>query len=143
MTEETPLITLEQFQTIMDAQLPVAAEGGLEVADIGFGSCSVRQPFLERFLRPGGTISGPTMFAMADAALWGATMSTIGPVVLVVTTSLTINFLKKPPPGPLVGDCRLLKRGKRLCYGEVLIHSEGDPDPVAHATGTYSIPPAR
>ena len=94
-----------------------------------------------RHLRPGGTISGPAMFALADVVLYVAILAQIGPVGLAVTTNLNINFLSKPPPGDLLGDCKLLKLGKRLAVGEVWLHSPGIDDPVAHATGTYSIPP--
>lgn len=91
-------------------------------------------------LRPGGTISGPSMFALADVALYAAVLAQIGPVALAVTTNLNINFLRRPAPGNLLGEARLLKLGKRLAVGEVLITAEDGGELVAHATGTYSIP---
>lgn len=94
-----------------------------------------------RHLRPGGTISGPTMFTAADLGLYVAVLANVGPVGLAVTTSMTINFLRKPGPTDLITQCRLLKLGKRLAVGEVSLFSEGTGEPVAHATGTYSIPP--
>jgi uncharacterized protein (TIGR00369 family) len=101
----------------------------------------LRLHYHERHLRPGGTISGPSMFALADLAMYVAVLASIGPVGLAVTTNLGINFLNKPEPGDLIGDCRLLKLGKRLAVGEVSIRRDGSDMLVAHATGTYSIPP--
>ena len=81
------------------------------------------------------------MMALADYALYAAILASIGPVELAVTTSLNINFLRKPLPGDLLGEARLIKLGKRLAVGEVQIHSVHSDDMVAHVTGTYSIPP--
>lgn len=93
-------------------------------------------------LRPGGTVSGPVLMAVADVALYVAVLGEIGIVPLAVTTSLTINFLRKPlPDRRVVGVCKLLKIGKALAVGEVTLYSEGNDVPVAHAVGTYSIPP--
>ena len=93
-------------------------------------------------LRPGGTVSGPTMMFLADTAMYAAILTTMGAVVLAVTTNLNINFLRKPEPHrALVGESWLMKVGKRLIVGEVIIYSQDDPEPVAHATCTYSIPP--
>jgi acyl-coenzyme A thioesterase PaaI-like protein len=94
-------------------------------------------------LRPGGTISGPSMFTLADVALYVAIVAALGTVGHAVTTHLTINFLHRPPPRDLIGEARLFKLGKRLAVGEVAIFSVGDPEMVAHATGAYSIPPRR
>ena len=93
-------------------------------------------------LRPGGTVSGPSMMLLADLAMYAAILNTIGSVVLAVTTNLNINFLRKPEPERnLVGESTLMKVGKRLIVGQVSIYSEDDPEPVAHATCTYSVPP--
>jgi len=92
-------------------------------------------------LRPGGTISGPSIFALADVALYVAILAQIGRVKLAVTTNLNINFLSKPAPRDLIGEALLLKLGKRLAVGEVRIWSDDEEALVAHATGTYSIPP--
>ena len=95
-------------------------------------------------LRPGGTVSGPVLMAVADVALYVAILGEIGIVPLTVTTSLTINFLRKPEATePIVGVCKLMKVGRTLAVGEVCLYSEGAPEPVAHAVGTYSIPPAK
>jgi uncharacterized protein (TIGR00369 family) len=106
-------------------------------------SARLRLHYRPDHLRPGGTISGPAIFALADVALYVAILAQIGRVKLAVTTSLTINFLRKPGPGDLIGEARLLKLGKRLAVGEVAMFSFGAPEIVAHATGTYSIPPRR
>jgi uncharacterized protein (TIGR00369 family) len=113
---------------------------GLTIERVDYGDVRVRRHFHENFIRPGGTISGPTMMELADFAMYVAVFSAIGPEPLAVTTNLSINFLRKPGQGDLVADARLLKVGKRLAVGEVAIYSDGAPDPVAHVTSTYSIP---
>jgi len=90
--------------------------------------------------RPGGTVSGPAMMGLADAAAWLATLSRIGPVALSVTSSLTINFLRKPPLADLRARASLLKLGRRLSVSEVHLLSEATGDLVAQATVTYAIP---
>ncbi|MBM7062817.1 PaaI family thioesterase [Pseudomonas sp. UL073] len=93
-------------------------------------------------LRPGGTVSGPTMMALADVALYVAVLGEIGIVPLAVTTNLTINFLRRPAAGQrLRGECQLMKVGKSLAIGEVSLYSAGNDEPVAHVVGTYAIPP--
>ena len=101
----------------------------------------LRLKVAERHLRPGGTISGPTLFALADVGAWCAVLAHIGPVALAVTTNLNINFLRKPEPGPLSCTCRLLKLGKRLAVIDASIFGADADELVAHATATYSIPP--
>lgn len=104
-------------------------------------TCRVREPFSERMLRPGGTVSGPTLMALADCAMYVVLLSAIGPVELAVTTNLTINFLRKGVAGQdILAEARLLKLGKRLAVGEVTLLSGASPDPIAHVTATYSIP---
>jgi uncharacterized protein (TIGR00369 family) len=92
-------------------------------------------------LRPGGTVAGPVLMGVADVAMYLAVLSAIGPIALAVTTSLNINFLRKPGTGDLVAETRLLKVGKQLAIGEVYLRTGDDPAVVAHATVTYSIPP--
>ncbi|WP_118132431.1 PaaI family thioesterase [Oceanicella sp. SM1341] len=92
-------------------------------------------------LRPGGTVSGPTMFALADCAYYLATLSMIGPKALAVTTSCSIDFMRKPGTAGLTAEARILKLGRVLSVGDVLIRSEGIEAPVARASLTYSIPP--
>jgi uncharacterized protein (TIGR00369 family) len=94
----------------------------------------------DEHLRPGGTVSGPTMFLLADVSFYLATLSMIGPKSLTVTTNCSINFLRKPNISDLISESRVLKIGKTLSVGDVLIYSKGIKEPVAHASLTYSIP---
>ena len=104
----------------------------------------VRLKVAERHLRPGGTVSGPTMFALADVGVYLAILARLGPVALAVTTNCSIDFLRKPAAGrDLLAEVRLLKLGRVLAVGDVLLFSEGDDAPVARASLTYSIPPKR
>ena len=105
------------------------------------GGCRVRRKFRESSLRPGGTISGPTMMGLTDFAMYVAVLASIGPVPLAVTTNLNINFLRKPTARDLIAEVRLIKLGKRLAVGDVRIYCDGEDEMVAHATSTYSIPP--
>ncbi len=135
-------MTREDLTAFLDLEFPQMHAGGrtYHVDEIGPLSARMRMDYHERHLRPGGTLSGPSMMALADLALYAAILAHIGPVGLAVTTSLNFNFLRKPEPRGLIAECRLLKLGKRLAVGEVSIFSEGNPEVVCHATGTYSIP---
>lgn len=113
------------------------------VVAVGDRAATLRHEVGEAELRPGGTVSGPVLMAVADVALYVAILGAIGIVPLAVTTSLTINFLRKPAAdAAIVAQCRLLKLGRSLAVGEVSLYSEGQAEPVAHAVGTYAIPPA-
>ena len=101
----------------------------------------VRMTAAEADLRPGGTVSGPAMFALADCAFYMAVLAVIGREALAVTTNCAIDFLRKPAPGGLTAEARILKLGRSLAVGDVLILSDGVKDPVARAGLTYSIPP--
>jgi uncharacterized protein (TIGR00369 family) len=116
-------------------------DSGLVIEDVWHGGARVRQRFREAQIRPGGTISGPTMMGLVDFTMYCAVLGAIGPVPLAVTTNLNINFLRLPARRDLMAEARLFKLGKRLAVGEVTIWSEGNDEPVAHATATYSIPP--
>jgi uncharacterized protein (TIGR00369 family) len=111
------------------------------IEEVGAGTARVRLVAGDDHLRPGGTVSGPAMMALADATMYVAILAAIGPVALAVTTNLSINFLKKPEPGDLIAECKLLKLGKRLAVGEVALHSMRSRELVAHCVATYSIPP--
>ena len=107
-------------------------------------SATIRKHIEFKHLRPGGTVSGPTMMELADAALYVTILNEIGLVGLAVTTNLNINFLNKPSAEKdLIAECKLIKVGKALIIGDVYLYSEGNEQPVAHAVGTYSIPPKR
>ncbi|BBK42731.1 hypothetical protein STVA_27510 [Allostella vacuolata] len=134
-------ITREEFDQLCAAELPFTTSFGFRLDRIGWGEAVCRAPFRSDSIRPGGTIAGPILMGLADFALYAAVLSRIGAVPLAVTTSLTTNFLRRPRPADVIAEARLLKLGRRLAYGEVLLRSEGEDDPVAHVTGTYSIPP--
>jgi uncharacterized protein (TIGR00369 family) len=133
--------TLEELRAyLLDVFPQVWARGEYAIEEVGSMSAAVRLSYHPDHLRPGGTISGPAMFALSDLALYVAILHEIGRVKLAVTTSLTINFLRKPEPRDLVGRAKLMKLGKRLAVGEVALFSDRSDEMVAHATGTYSIP---
>lgn len=113
-----------------------------ELVELAPMTIKMRLKVGEQHLRPGGTVSGPTMFALADVAVYLAVMAMIGPKGLSVTTSCAMDFMRKPQAGTdLICECRLLKLGRVLAVGDALIYSEGSDKPVARANMTYSIPP--
>lgn len=118
----------------------VAADFTVERADAA--GVTLRLRVAERHLRPGGTVSGPAMFGLADVAMYLAILSRIGPVALAVTVNCSIDFMRKPAAGrDVLAEARLLKLGRVLAVGDVLLFSEGGAEPVARAGMTYSIPP--
>jgi uncharacterized protein (TIGR00369 family) len=139
----TAKLSVKELERLLAVEFPhmFRPDGAYAIEQVWHGGCRVRRRFSERALRPGGTLSGATMMALADFAMYVAILGSIGWVPLAVTTNLNINFLRKPRLGALIAECRLLKLGKRLAVGEVTIREEGDEEPVAHATSTYSIPP--
>lgn len=135
------MATEQEIIEFIKAEFPQAKS---VIEDVGKGFSKVRRKIGDADLRPGGTVSGPTMMAVADFALYVALLGEIGIVPLAVTTNLNMNFLRKPlPERDLIGECKLLKVGKSLAVGEVSIYSAGSDEPVAHAVGTYAIPPKR
>jgi uncharacterized protein (TIGR00369 family) len=140
-----PALNAEEISELLHEIFPqtVYAGGGLTIERVAYGDVRVRREFHPRQLRPGGTISGPTMMQLADFTMYVAVFSAVGRKPHAVTTNLNINFLRKPAPAALLADARLLRVGKRLVFGEVTIYSEGEDAPVAHVTSTYSIPDDR
>ncbi len=134
------VLSLAQIRQFLDREFPQVG-GAFAVEEVGPMRARMRLIYQERHLRPGGTISGPAMFGLADVALYVAILANIGPVGQALTTNLNINFLKKPEPADLIGEARLIKLGKRLAVGEVSIFATTSDDLVAHAVGAYSIPP--
>ena len=134
-------ITAEEFEQLARERVPFVGQMGPRVAHIGAGTAVLRQPFHDVFLRPGGTVAGPVLMGLADAALYAAVLGRLGRVEEAVTASLNINFLRRPQPGDIIAEAKLLKLGKRLAVGEVGLYIDGDPELVAHVTATYSIPP--
>jgi uncharacterized protein (TIGR00369 family) len=135
-------MSVAELERFLRLEFPQAfSSGDISIESADGGSCLLRQKYSENMLRPGGTVSGPTLMALADFAMYVVLLSAIGPVGLAVTTSLNINFLRKGQPGQdVLAAARLLKLGKRLAVGEVSLLSGTSADPIAHVTATYSIP---
>ncbi|WP_273522131.1 PaaI family thioesterase [Rhodosalinus sediminis] len=133
----------EALAAFMAREFPqVAADFAIE--RVAPREIDVRLRVDERHLRPGGTVSGPSMFALADVSVYLAVLAMIGPEALAVTTGCSMDFMRKPAAGTdMIARCRLLKLGRVLAVGDVLLYSEGMAEPVARASMTYSIPPAR
>jgi uncharacterized protein (TIGR00369 family) len=142
MSGQMTVAELEKFLRTEFPQMYRGTSIAIEQAD--GRACRIREAYSEAMLRPGGTVSGPTLMALSDFAMYVVLLSAIGPVGLAVTTNLNINFLNKAPAGhDLIAEARLIKLGKRLAVGEVSLFSAAGSDPVAHVTLTYSIPPKR
>ncbi|WP_299813964.1 PaaI family thioesterase [uncultured Roseibium sp.] len=138
-----PVMNAQEIMEMLDREFPQIHAGGrvYSIDSVSSGQVVLRLTANEMHLRPGGTVSGPSMMALADLAAYVVILAHIGPVALAVTTSLNINFLRKPGPGDLLCTCRLLKLGKRLAVVECSLAGEGEEELVAHATATYSVPP--
>ena len=132
-------VTCDKFNEIIKVELPSAADSGIYLSNIDEGIAELVLPYNAKSLRPGGTIAGPFMMMLADVCMFAVVLSLLGEIKLAVTTSLNINFLRKPSECDLVARGNIIKLGKRLAVVEVSIYS--DEHIVAHATGTYSIPP--
>lgn len=131
------------LQAFLTAEFPQVADM-FRVEEVGDSLLRVRLIVGEEHLRPGGTVSGPTMFSLADVGVYLAILARIGPKALAVTTNCSIDFMRKPAAGvDLLCDTVLLKLGRVLAVGDCRIYSEGDDRPVARASLTYSIPPER
>ncbi|WP_432450183.1 PaaI family thioesterase [Aliiroseovarius marinus] len=136
-------MTQRDLQRFMEAEFPQVAED-FQVAEVSPMRAIIRKPIGKKHLRPGGTVSGPTMFALADVSIYLAILAMIGPKALAVTTNCSIDFMRKPAAdADLLAHASLHKLGRVLAVGDVLIYSEGDDRPVARASLTYSIPPER
>src|SRR3979411_677564 len=135
-------MSVAELEKFLLAEFPQAFSGGdISIESADGTSCLLRQRYSEQMLRPGGTVSGPTLMALADCAMYVLLLSAIGPVGLAVTTNLNINFLRKGLAGQdVLAVANLLKLGKRLAVGEINLLSGSSPDPIAHVTATYSIP---
>ena len=135
-------MSVAELEKFLHDEFPQVFRGGdLTIESADGQTCLLRQRYSDKMLRPGGTVSGPTLMALADCAMYVVLLSAIGPVALAVTTNLNINFLRKgAAEQDVVAEARLLKLGKRLAVGEVTLLSGDSPDPVAHVTATYSIP---
>ncbi len=139
------LLSAAQVSDLIDAHFPQVHAGGkhLHIETVGHRVARVRMQADANQIRPGGTISGPSMFKLADFSLWVVLLGGLGEAALqAVTTNVTINFLSRPKPGDMIALARIIKLGRRLAVGEIELYSEGSDDMVAHATATYAIPPS-
>ncbi|NGO64494.1 PaaI family thioesterase [Rhizobium daejeonense] len=138
-----PIMTAEEINHFMETDFPQIHTDGrvFTVTTVEPGAVTMTFDPSERHLRPGGTVSGPAMFALSDVCAYAAVLAHIGPVALAVTTSLNINFLRLPKPQPISCRCSILKLGKRLAVIDAILTQDGSSEPIAQATATYSIPP--
>ena len=134
-----PLMSKVDLENFLEKEFPQVSNN-FKILNTKPNYLSMLMHISDEHLRPGGTVSGPTMFLLADVSFYLATLSMIGPKSLTVTTNCSINFLRKPNISDLISETRVLKIGKTLSVGDVLIYSEGIKEPVAHASFTYSIP---
>jgi uncharacterized protein (TIGR00369 family) len=141
--KEKAKLTAQEIERLLTAEFPQMfnPQGGFTIDDVWYRGSLVRKHYDRQSLRPGGTIAGTVMMALADVAPYVAIHASIGWAPMAVTTNLSINFLKRPAQKDLLAEARLIKLGKRLVVADVGIRSEGDEDLVAHAISTYSIPP--
>ncbi|RWG57076.1 MAG: PaaI family thioesterase [Mesorhizobium sp.] len=140
-----PVLTAAEVNAVMANVYPQLNDqfSFYEALEVFPGGCTVRLNADLRHLRPGGTVSGPALFTLADIGGYVCVLSHAGPDALSVTTNLNINFMRKAEAGPIDGHCRILKLGKSLMVFDIDIVAGADRHTVAHATGTYSIPPKR
>jgi len=134
-----PLMSKVDLENFLEKEFPQVSSN-FRILNTKPNSLSMLMHISDKHLRPGRTVSGPTMFLLADVSFYLATLSIIGPKSLTVTTNCSINFLRKPNISDLISETRVLKIGKTLSVGDVLIYSKGIKEPVAHASLTYSIP---
>lgn len=136
-------IQIDEFLQLVERELPLVKLFPCSVERLEAGVATLTMPYQDDYVRPGGTVAGPVQMLLADLTLYAIVLSLTGPVPLAVTTNLNCHFLRRPRPLALRAEGRVLKFGQRLVVGEVSLSSAGDPRPVAHFTGTYSIPPRR
>ena len=134
-------IYAEEFLEIARDGVPYVGQLGLSVEGWEAGHVKIRLPYTDLIQRPGGTICGPALMGLADVTLYGVVMSLLGRTELAVTTDLTFHFLSKPDPADVLAEGRILKLGRRLAVGEITMTTEGKPQPICRATGSYAIPP--
>lgn len=140
MDRQPSKVAAQEFETAVAQTIPLAELFGFRVECLESGYARLRVTYDSRQVRAGGTISGPVIMTLADTALYGMVLSLLGMQLLAVTVSLNVQFLRKPRQADLIAEATLLKHGRRLIVGQVLLYSDGEPDPVAHVTGSYAVP---
>ncbi len=143
MNQRAPMMDAKQVNDLLKTVYPQLNEemNAYEAVEIFPGGCVVRLNATEKHLRPGNTVSGPSLFTLADIGGYVCVLTHAGPDALSVTTNLNINFMRKAEAGPIDGRCRILKLGRSLMVFDIEMVAGPDRAVVAHATGTYSIPP--
>ena len=136
-----PLIRADEFEELIRANMDLGVAFDFRVESISWGYARLVLAASDRHLRPGATISGPTLFTLADTALYAAVLSCVGNEPLTVTTDMTIHFLRRAPRGELIAEARVLKAGRQLLHGDIVIRSAQREGVVCHATGSYAKPP--
>ena len=134
------VLSAEQVQALIRQGVPMAEDIALCIDRLDAEHALARVPFQARLVRPGGTLSGPTIMALADAAMYAVVLGRLGRVEMAVTANLNINFLAKPKPVDLVAEAQILRVSRRQAVCEVSLYSHGDEELVAHVTGTYALP---
>lgn len=144
MADLKPVMSVAELEAFMEREFPQMRMGAdtTTIEAVGPGTAVLRLGFAERNLRPGGTISGPAMMALADYAMYAAVLAHIGPVGLAVTTSFHMDFMRRPEQADILAEARLMKLGRVLAVGAIELTQAGASGPVAHGTCTYSIPPS-
>jgi len=137
----TGRMTAAEITDFLDSVFPQAT-GMFAIEEAEPRHARVRMRIDERHLRPGDTVSGPSMFWLADCSFYVAVLASLGPGAReAVTTNMNINFMRRPTLNDLIGEARILKLGRRLAVGDVTLWSDGETEPVAHGTATYALPP--
>lgn len=136
-----PRLSAEQVQQLIREGLPAANSNGVQVEAVGAGLARIRLPYQERFLRPGGIISGPTLFGAADTAMYAAVLAHLGPELMAVTADTNIRFLRAARADDVVAEAQILKLGRSLIVCEVWVWTESRERAAAHVTGSYARPP--
>jgi uncharacterized protein (TIGR00369 family) len=140
MERQPSKVDAQAFETAIMQTIPFAELFSFKVECLEAGYARVRVGYESRQLRAGGTISGPVIMTLADTALYGMVLSLLGMELLAVTVNLNVQFLRKPRQADLIAEATLLKHGRRLIVGQVLLYSDGEAEPVAHVTGSYAVP---
>ena len=131
-------MTIAEMQALVRAGVPLAGAWGVEVLSFSAGEAVLRLPHHEDLLRPGGTVSGPALMGLADVAMWVALLSLTGGKDESLTANLSITFLRPPAPRAVLAEARVIKKGRTLSYGEVLLRAEGEDAPCAHVTTSWA-----
>jgi uncharacterized protein (TIGR00369 family) len=140
MDRQPSKVAAHEFEAALVRTIPLAELFTFRVECLESGYARLRVVYDDRQVRAGGTVSGPVIMTLADTALYGMVLSVLGMELLAVTVSLNVSFLRKPRQADLIAEATLLKHGRRLIVGQVLLYSDGEAEPIAHVTGSYAVP---